>query len=101
MFYFSFLIRENQNKQTYKKKKQVSPCGEIKSVNSTCSHIIIQVIPNPILRSNLQETLHRHIQEGHVNKSHERGIGYMALHHFRSVIYFLFCHKIRVFLFFH
>ena len=59
------------------------------------------MIPNPILRSNLQETLHRHIQEGHVNKSHERGIGYMALHHFRSVIYFLFCHKIRVFLFFH
>ena len=98
MFYFSFLFKENRNKQTNKQKtnKQVSPCGKIKSVNSTCSHVIIQVIPNLILRSNLQETLYRHIQEGHVNKSHGRGVGDVALHHFRSVIYFLLCHKVSV-----
>ena len=85
MFYFSFLIRENKKKP----KKQVSLSGKIKSANSTHSCIILEVTPNLILRSNLQETLYRHIQEGHVNKSHERGIGNMALQNFKIISYFV------------
>lgn len=85
MFYFSFLIRENKKTP----KKQVSLSGKIKSVNSTHSCVILEVTPNLIFRSNLQETLDRHIQDGHVNKSHERGIGNMALQHFKIISYFV------------
>lgn len=88
--FFLFLLGRTKNP-----KKQVRLSGKIKSANSTHSCVILEVTPNLILRSNLQETLYRHIQEGHVNKSHERGIGNMALQHFK-IIYLLFCHKARV-----
>lgn len=83
LFFFSY---QGEQKNP---KKQVSLSGKIKSVNSTHSCVILEVTPNLIFRSNLQETLDRHIQDGHVNKSHERGIGNMALQHFKIISYFV------------
>lgn len=67
MFLFFFYSLERQKK----KKNQVSLPGKIRLANSTSSYIILQVIPNLILRSSLQETLYRDTEERRVKAMKE------------------------------
>lgn len=99
MFYFSFLFRENWNKQ---KKQTSQPMwkNQISQLHLFPRNYTSDTKSDPQIKL-MRNFIQTH-SGGPVNMSHGRGVGDVALHHFRSVIYFLFGHKVRVFpLFFH